>query len=261
MLADDTYNDTTDKVRTLYEQVFSKLPFKPDLTAYLRLDLLHRFPEQEEMLVGSGLRSALFGLETNNDASARAIGKGMPFAKQVAYMHKLKTTTFSDTLISSGFILGLPYDTRESIQQLREFLLSTDNPVEDWIVRPLALNPVNTAHKRKFYSEFDLDHEKYGYEYLGTEGGDYAAVFRQRWRLKSADLTSDECLKLADEMMNECNDLPNFKYGSGGYCRMRTIIPAHEVRSKSRKQLHTEYDIPALERARVLDYYNRLLQL
>lgn len=261
MLGDDTYNDSTDKIRMLYDEVFSKLPFKINITSYLRLDLINRFREQAAILRDSGVNAALFGIETNNNASAKAIGKGMGFEKQIDLINDLKANEFKDTLISSGFITGLPFDTRESIAELRAFLLSDKNPVDDWIVRPLALNPVNEARNRKFYSEFDLDHEKYGYEFLADPTlGEVESMFYQKWRLKG-DLTSDECLALADEIEVACAKLPNLKYGSGSYARMHTIFPSEEVKTKSRHQLQTEYDIPALERKRIHEYYRLLMEL
>ena len=39
-IMDDLYNDNYDKVKDLYENCWSQLPFKPELGGYLRLDLV-----------------------------------------------------------------------------------------------------------------------------------------------------------------------------------------------------------------------------
>ena len=75
-LSDDTLNDSTYKIEQLHKAITS-LPFKIKFTTYLRLDLLHAHQEQVDMLYEMGLASPYFGIESLNQKSASAIGKGM----------------------------------------------------------------------------------------------------------------------------------------------------------------------------------------
>jgi hypothetical protein len=258
IFADDTYNDSRDKILNLYEHVFSKLPFDMNFSSYIRLDLMYRFKETAEVLKLSGLKSAILGIETNNNDSAKAIGKGLNFEKQIEYLHELNKNEFSDTLVTSGFILGLPHDTKESIAELEKFLLSDRNPLDDWLVKPLGLNPVNNSQHKKYFSEFDLDHEKYGYTLVGTD--EKADLYRMKWLLKGTDIDYDYC----DNAANRINTIStttkqNFKYGAQEYARMCTIIPRDDVINLSRYQIREKYDIHLLVRDHLINYYNKLL--
>jgi hypothetical protein len=71
IFSDDTYNDSAEKMKIFYDEVFNKLKFKINFTAYLRLDLMMRFPDTVEYLKESGLKSALFGIETFNSNSLK----------------------------------------------------------------------------------------------------------------------------------------------------------------------------------------------
>jgi hypothetical protein len=250
-VCDDTFNDSTEKLRELHD-AFVKLPFELDLTAYLRLDLLMRFPEQVKLLRGMGLRCALFGIETVNSKSAKAIGKGVPFEQQIAYLWKLKAAEFKDVLISSGFILGLPFDTKQTLEDTQSFLFGKDNPLDHWSCVALGINPVNDSRHKRFFSEFDLEYEKYGYV-LDPPTESKALT----WTL--GELTYDMCDLLAANIDRVSRTLPNFKYGSFLYSAACHVMPKEELHAKSISELTKIYDVPALRAARVEDYYKRLL--
>lgn len=258
IFADDTYNDSRDKILNLYEHVFSKLPFDMNFSSYIRLDLMHRFKETAEILKLSGLKSAILGIETNNNNSAKAIGKGLNFEKQIEYLRDLNKHEFADTLVTSGFILGLPHDTKESIHQLENFLLSDNNPLDDWLVKPLGLNPIKNSQHKKYFSEFDLDHEKYGYELVGTD--EHADLYRMKWRLKGTDVDYDYCNSVANRINSiSRNTRQNFKYGAQEYARMCTVIPRDDVINLSRYQIQEKYDVHILVKEHLINYYNKLL--
>ena len=66
MYSDDTYNDSTEKIRVLKEQCYDKLPFNVEFSTYARADLIISNPEQLDILMESGLKAVLFGIETFN---------------------------------------------------------------------------------------------------------------------------------------------------------------------------------------------------
>jgi hypothetical protein len=176
MFADDTYNDSVNKVKGLYDNVFSKLPFKMQFTTYLRLDLIMRFPETAEYLKESGLASGCFGVETINHQSAKAVGKGgIPPKEQFEYVRQLKQNEFKDIIVGSGFILGLPYDTIDTLEETKEFILSDKNPFDAFFMLPLNISPLkmpNNVSGRELldqqekdnYSYLDKNYKEYDYE-------------------------------------------------------------------------------------------------
>jgi hypothetical protein len=254
---DDTYNDDVNKVELLYNQVFSKLSFKPKITCYTRLDLMERFPHTAEILVESGLVSTVIGIETNNKKSAVTIGKGKDFHKQIDYVRYLKETHFKNTMITSGFILGFPYDTIESWENLREFLLSNNNPLDSWNVAYLRLNPNTSSMHRNYFSEFDKNWSTYGYVIVNENKNDAYGV---QWDLPGSGFDSKLANKFATEITNESLNSDNYKYGSWTLAGLTTIgIPEEKVKQLSYKKLNTEYDIQKLKINHITKHLNNFL--
>lgn len=257
IFSDDTYNDSSDKVIELYEEVFSKLPFNLTFTAYIRLDLLHRFKDTADVLGKSGLRSAMLGIETNNPDSAKAIGKGLSWEKQIDFIKNLKQGSLKNTLFQSAFILGLPKDTKESINELGNFLVSDQNPLDEWICRPLAINPINNSLHKKYFSEFDLNFEKYGYIITGPEPK--ANIYKMKWKLVDRDIDYDYCDVKSNEINLISDKLPNMKFGAQLFSRISTLIPEHEVFTKSKKELREQYNLRKLTENYINSYYQKIL--
>lgn len=161
IFADDTYNETTFKVEQFYK-VTQKLPFKLEFGAYLRHDLIHRFPEQADLLLASGLKSALFGIETLNYQAGKSIGKGLHPEKTIELLNWLKYDKGWDKkiLMSSGFIVGLPYENIDTVRKWSSQLMSKDFPLDSFIFQALSIVP---DARRLGKSEFELNYEKYGY--------------------------------------------------------------------------------------------------
>jgi radical SAM superfamily enzyme YgiQ (UPF0313 family) len=61
ILSDDTFNDSVDKVKMVYE-ISKRLPFKLEFWANCRVDLLHAHPETIDMLVDAGLSGIYMGI-------------------------------------------------------------------------------------------------------------------------------------------------------------------------------------------------------
>jgi hypothetical protein len=155
---DDTHNDSVEKLQRIHKIVTS-LPFEIEYSAYLRHDLIHAHRETATLLRESGLRSAAFGIETLNHASGKAIGKGLHPEKTKELLYDVWK---NEVATSSGFIIGLPYDTPETIRDWSSWLLESDCPVDQIYFLPLYI--ANTASKGKIWkSEFELSAEKFGY--------------------------------------------------------------------------------------------------
>ena len=165
MFCDDTYNDSPEKV-IRFHQEFQKLNYKIEFSGYARLDLIISRWETARLLYESGLRSVFFGIESFNHASAKSIGKGMQTEKIKEGLYRLKEEC-PDLIISIGMILGLPYDTEETLLKNHEWFLRKDCPVDCITYAPLYIevnSPLNT-----YSSKFSENSEKYGYKMDGDK--------------------------------------------------------------------------------------------
>ena len=154
-LSDDTFNDSTEKVEKIHKAITS-LPFKINFTTYLRLDLLHAHKEQIPMLKEMGLTSPFFGIESFNQRSASTIGKGMNVEKAKDFLLELYYDHWGKQIpITCSFIVGLPYETLETINQTYEW--ARTNPINSMFF-PLAL-----TNKTSYKSDFNKNYQQYGY--------------------------------------------------------------------------------------------------
>lgn len=154
-LSDDTFNDSTQKVEQLHK-VITSLPFKINFTTYLRLDLLYAHKEQIQMLKEMGLASPFFGIESLNQKSASSIGKGMNVDRAKDFLLELHEDHWGKEIpITCSFIIGLPYETKESIESTYQWI--RNSPINS-VFFPLAL-----TNKTYYKSEFNENYEKYGY--------------------------------------------------------------------------------------------------
>jgi radical SAM superfamily enzyme YgiQ (UPF0313 family) len=155
-LSDDTFNDSTAKIEKIH-RVITDLPFKINFTTYLRLDLLNAHKEQISMLAEMGLASPFFGVESLNQRSATSIGKGMNVDRAKEFLLELHYDYWKEKLpITCSFIIGLPYETVESIHSTYEW--AKNNPINS------VFFPLNLTSKTYYKSEFNTNYKDYGYQ-------------------------------------------------------------------------------------------------
>ena len=161
MFCDDTFNDTHEKVKNLYN-MFKKLPFQLEWTGYGRVDSIYSNPEQRDMLLESGLKAMLIGIETLNPATVRAIGKGLHPEKVKETLYFLKETWKDKITITGSFIVGLPKESEESIMKTVMWLLEKDNPIDDVTFNPLNIR-ITTDNPDSPLSRIAKNPESFGY--------------------------------------------------------------------------------------------------
>lgn len=246
IFSDDTYNDSEEKVKRLYDEVYSKLPFKLNFTTYIRLDLMMKFPSTVKYLQESGLKSAVFGIETINHSSGKSIGKGLDPIEQFQYIEEIKKNEFKDILTYSGFILGLPKDRKDEIERLEEFLFSEKNKLDDFTVEPLFILPPKFDKSNfKYFSEFDMEYEKYGYEiYEQIEKSSFTEI---RWTNDQIGMTFDQAFASSRRVNARVYVSDRFKCGGWGYNWYRSLgIPSADLMTLSRKDIYSKYNITQL---------------
>jgi radical SAM superfamily enzyme YgiQ (UPF0313 family) len=177
MFCDDTYNDSVDKVESLHKE-FVKLPFELTFSTYARADMLVSKPHTAPLLYESGMRSVFFGIETLNHESGKSIGKGMDPERLKDGLYKIKELPgWKDIVTSSGFIVGLPFDTEETTRATFDWLLRPDCPLDSFSPTPLSISPISAIGKNM---------EKYGYKW--DENGDWYSKWMTEARAKEIAL-------------------------------------------------------------------------
>jgi hypothetical protein len=258
--ADDTYNDSVDKVKFLYDEVYSKLSFKIKFTTYIRLDLIMRFPETADYLKESGLFSALFGIETINHQSGKIIGKGIDPKIQFQYISELKKNQFKKILTHSGFIIGLPKDRPNEMELLEDFLFSDDNTLDDIRVSPLIISPKElVSYRKSSFSEFDLEYQSYGY----TISKPTDSLLDTPWINEKINMTYDSAFEFA-KRINEKSRLSNkFKIAGFGVPWLQNLgVCDDDILNLSRLDLVKKYNLQSLikdERSNYIDNLKKII--
>jgi hypothetical protein len=170
LLVDDLYNDSKDKVRRLYDEVWSKLPFQPEWASYMRLDMFWADPESIEIVKASGARIGSFGIETLDDRAGKGVGKGLGKKRIIETLQSLKQSWGSDVLVCANFIAGLPLESLSSIQETMQWTLETD------LLYSYAWNPLNISGESRlkitdndeYLHKISKDNDHYGIKWLSN---------------------------------------------------------------------------------------------
>lgn len=168
MILDDTFNDTQHKVSEFHKMT-ERLGFGIDYTAYLRAELIHRFPDTAHMLKESGLFGAYHGLESLHPYASKLVGKGWSGKHARDYIPKLYHEIWSrDVTMHTNFIVGLPKETKQDLMNTVQW--HRDNKLHTLYFSALGLwNPDDKSHAYSIQSEFDRNAGKYGFSF-GDDG-------------------------------------------------------------------------------------------
>lgn len=158
MISDDLFNDTKEKIY-MWHEIANMLPFQLEWSSYIRLDMIHAMPETSKILLDSGLRSCLFGIETFDDLAGKRVGKGLGKKRILETLERVKKDWGDVVRTSSGFIIGLPGETTESNLNTFDWAMSTDL-LDTFYFNPLMVfkNELETT-----IQSFGQDLSKYGY--------------------------------------------------------------------------------------------------
>jgi hypothetical protein len=223
MFCDDTYNDSKEKVQLLHG-VFSKLPYPLQWTGYGRVDVIHKHREQRELLLESGLRAILFGIETFHPIAARGIGKGLHPDKTKETLYYLKEKWKDQVVITGSFVVGLPGESEDSIWKTVEWLQSPDCPVDDAVFSPLNIRQ-KTDDPDAPMSKIALDPAKYGYKFTGQSDGAGVSTHGPQWQNEHMDKPhAEELTKKVQALFNKKQPIANWAV----YSRLCSLGYTHD---------------------------------
>lgn len=184
MIVDDTFNESTSKLESVY-QAIKQSKINIEFSAYLRLDLLERFPEQIKLLKDMGLRSAFLGIETLHEKAGKSIGKNS--YKVIDSLEKIRDVWKEDVVIYGSLIAGLPYENQDTINQWMEWVYNKDHLLQFYSISPLTINPTSS-----FQSKICKNPEQYGYTFDSN----------RNW-INNVNFTLSQAKQLSDYWMNK----------------------------------------------------------
>jgi radical SAM superfamily enzyme YgiQ (UPF0313 family) len=185
----DTFNETTDKIR-MTKNAIHRAGINPKFFSYLRIELLHKNPEQISILRDMGIGAAHFGIESLNYNAAKSIGKGLDPEQILKTVDKCRDSWGNETVIHGSFIIGLPHDSPEKCDVWTKNLRNASTSLTSVTIKPLAISQ-KIKDENMFYSEFEQNMEKYGYKSYNDNW------INEHW-------TYDEACEYAKKLTEDC---------------------------------------------------------
>jgi len=213
LLVDDLYNDSKEKVRRLYDHVWSKLPFKIEWSSYMRLDMFWADRESIDIIKASGAKYTTFGIETLHNTAGKRVGKGLGKTRILETLELLKERWGDDVLASGQFIAGLPDEPIEHIQETIEWSANTD------LLHSVSWNPLYL-----FPSETTWRHDETASR-LSSNSRDYGITWNGKVWTNNMGVTFRMCDKLLSEYHKKNQ---HFRIHFGNYADLRVAGLSHE---------------------------------
>ena len=180
-IVDDIINESDDKVNLLYEAAQS-MPFEMHFSGYLRLDLVRHAPDRMKKLKDIGLYAGFFGIETVNDRSGKAVGKGLG-VKRIDEAFDVMNDIYGDKFWGeAGMIMGLPYDDPDTKFRVMEW---ANQPLTASVIRKLSVQPLGILPNHG-HSEIDRNPGRYGYSVLPSDNN-YIRLDSVPWKTQYYD--------------------------------------------------------------------------
>ena len=226
-IMDDLLNDSPEKCEFVHD-VFTSLPFKVKYASYARADLLISQPQTLPLLEESGCIGMQFGIETLNKKAGAAIGKGMGREKTIEGIHWVKEN--SNVSLGSGFIMGLPFESLESMRETIEWLDSPNCPLDNKEVYALSIPSLKSHFE---HSKLMVDPYKFGYKDLDPKSENKMIWDNGHINWYQAEELKKECLQRF-KLHNHFNahQIPRV-YNTGAEIDMIVNTPAYVFRQKN----------------------------
>lgn len=256
MFCDDTFNDSNEKVK-VYHQLFQKLPFKLEWTGYGRVDCIATHEEQIELLLESGVRAILFGIETFSPYTTKYVGKGLQPEKMKDTLYRIKEKWGNEVIITGSFIIGLPEESEDSIWSTVEWLKRKDCPLDDVIFSPLNIRTLSDNPNAPL-SRIAKNPLKYGYKMSPIQTGTGISSDGPQWENQFMNK------KHAETLARDIQQLFTLEKPIADwaiYSRMRSIGYSHEELTSN--ELKKTFSLVEANRRREIlrnNYMNKLIK-
>jgi radical SAM superfamily enzyme YgiQ (UPF0313 family) len=193
MIVDLTFNETPERTK-MYCDIFKSLPFKIEWSAVARLDLMYKNPWMADEMLQAGAKAIWFGIESFNKKALSSVQKLVVDPMELKdYTYILKEKWKDKVVFGSLFIVGLPGETEESLNETLNWIVDKDCPLDAAAFFPLSIR--EPGNDDQIYSFIANDMKKYGYIWHQKEWINIHTGMTQRRAGELAVKFSDEILK------------------------------------------------------------------
>jgi len=158
MIADLTFTSSRKKIER-FCNMFLSLPFKIEWLAMGNLFIFNKFPHLREVFLESGCSSMFFGVESLNDETLLTINKLLTSEQMKDTLYSLREKWVNKIHMFASFIVGLPFETENSICETVEWL--KNSPLDSYLMSRYYIQTEYSQYKNFSYIERNLN--KYGY--------------------------------------------------------------------------------------------------
>jgi radical SAM superfamily enzyme YgiQ (UPF0313 family) len=243
LIIDDTFNERSDKIEMM-ARIRDRSKIDLTFSGYIRLDLVAKKPEQLDLLHDMNFRGMIFGIESLNYPSAKIIGKGLKPHEIRQTLENIKERFNSNVLLSSGFIVGLPKETPDTIYKWSSEIMQDDYPLNSMIFFPLYL--ADNSHGA---SEFFKNPEKYNYQRVKNKSYSWE---NEHWNF-------EKCFSIAQEINTRTNLLAKKRFSPFAISGLsRFNLPSDLLFNSRPEDINNTYNIELLHKNFVDSYINKL---
>jgi len=176
LFLDDTVNEDLEKIQAL-TIINNKMQYQLNWNGYLRADLIWSNKGSDQILLESGLQSCFFGIESFHPKASSVIGKGWSGKHAKDFLPQLYEILWhKDVSIWNNFIVGLPYETEQDIDQSVDWCLNNTFGMNRFV----GLNLYTNKEFSGTQSEFTKNYTLYGYRI--KENGEF---YNEHWNSNS----------------------------------------------------------------------------
>lgn len=197
MITDFLVNEDPQKMEMVWK-VFTGLPFKIEWSGFARLDLLERWPEMRDMIYESGARSVMWGIESLSGDVGRLIRKNCDVDLVTKLLRFCKDQWKDEVIVGSGFIVGLPGETRESMAALLKWIIDHPELLHGFEITPLFIGAYNPEKASRIaYADIQVNPQKFGYDVrlVDIDGKNV-----EEWENRQSGLTKADCVRAIEEL-------------------------------------------------------------
>lgn len=208
----DCFNDNRKFVGE-WSNMVGSLDFKIEWASYVRADPFHKWPEMMDEMIGSGYKAGWYGIETLDHNAGKAAGKGLNPERVKELLTLLKQK--GEVWTTAYFILGLPKETKESLDNTLEWLLQ-QRVIDEVQTSILDVGPfIEELSGVIDFSDHSKNPDKYGFTKL---------QFSPEFYWEHETLNLNDCILINEKWKKSFYDHTYTRFGGsahGEYVRIR----------------------------------------
>jgi hypothetical protein len=220
-ITSDCFNDNRKWVGEWAEMIAS-LPFKIEWSSYMRIDPFHKWTDSMDEVIGSGYRAGFYGIETLCHLAGKAAGKGLNPDRVKELLQLLKDKGGDQIWTTAYFILGLPKESHQSLDDTLAWLM-TQKIIDEVQTSILDVGPfIEELEGVVDFSDHSRYPEKFGFTKL---------EFSPRFYWEHDTMNLDDCYPIQEKWKEAFENHAFTRFGGsahGEYARVRDLGLGHK---------------------------------